>query len=160
MDTNILNFIWEPKLPLPQLWNNACCDPSFVDANEIQINPTKEDEKEARAFVFQTPSAPSKPTTPGAAIAARRLLAQYDFSMADESARLRTYAISRLLDLAESEKESVALGAIEKIGKIAEVGLFETKISIDIGNKTTDELEKDLQGLMNKYMSSLNVINA
>jgi hypothetical protein len=80
--------------------------------------------------------------------------------MADESARLRTYAISRLLDLAESEKESVALGAIEKIGKIAEVGLFETKISIDIGNKTTDELEKDLQGLMNKYMSSLNVINA
>ena len=53
-----------------------------------------------------------------------------------------------------------ALGAIEKIGKIAEVGLFETKISIDIGNKTTDELEKDLQGLMNKYMSSLNVINA
>ena len=143
MDTNILNFIWEPKLPLPELWNNACCDPSFVDANKIQ-----------------TPSAPSKPTTPGAAIAARRLLAQYDFSMADESARLRTYAISRLLDLAESEKESVALGAIEKIGKIAEVGLFETKISIDIGNKTTDELEKDLQGLMNKYMSSLNVINA
>ena len=60
-----------------------------------------------------------------------------------------------------NKKEKVkTLGAIEKIGKIAEVGLFETKISIEIGNKTTDELEKDLQGLMNKYMSSLNVINA
>lgn len=79
--------------------------------------------------------------------------------MADESARLRTYAISRLLDLAESEKENIALGAIEKIGKIAEVGLFETKITVDINKKPTDELEKDLQSLLGKYMNNMKVIN-
>jgi hypothetical protein len=74
--------------------------------------------------------------------------------MVDESLRLRTYAISRLLDLAESEKENIALSAIEKIGKIAEVGLFETKISVDITNKSTDELEADLKKLLGKYVQS------
>jgi hypothetical protein len=73
---------------------------------------------------------------------------------------LRTYAISRLLDLAESEKENVALGAIEKIGKIAEVGLFETKITVDINQKSTEDIEKDLAALMSKYMDNLKVVNA
>ena len=91
--------------------------------------------------------------------AVRNLLSRYDFSLADESARLRTYAVSRLLELAESEKETVALGAIEKIGKIAEVGLFETKITVDIHQRTTEELEKDLQGLLSKYMDGLKVVN-
>ena len=159
MDTNILNFIWTTDRPIADLWNAACCDPDFIASNELNPSSTSDDEREARAIVFQTPSAPTKPTTPGAANAVRRLLQRYDFSMADESARLRTYAISRLLDLAESEKENIALGAIEKIGKIAEVGLFETRITVDINKKPTEELEKDLQSLLGKYMNNLKVIN-
>jgi hypothetical protein len=161
MDSNIqIPFIWTTDRPISDLWNAACCDPDFITANDLNPLSTTDDEREARAIVFQTPSAPIKPTTPGAANAVRRLLQRYDFSMADESARLRTYAISRLLDLAESEKENIALGAIEKIGKIAEVGLFETKISIDINKKPTEELEKDLQGLLSKYMDNLKVVNS
>lgn len=159
MDTNIqIPFLWNTTQPISDLWNAACCDPDFITSNALDPISTPDDEREARAIVFQTPSAPSRPTTPGAANAVRRLLQRYDFSMADESARLRTYAISRLLDLAESEKENIALGAIEKIGKIAEVGLFETKISIDINKKPTEELEKDLQGLLSKYMDNLKII--
>ena len=157
MDDTI-TYLLDTTVPIKDLWNAACTDPDFVEVNGLDIPTTKDDEKEARAIVFQTHNAPNKPTTPGAALATRRLLQRYDFSMADESARLRTYAIARLLELAESEKENIALGAIEKIGKIAEVGLFETKLSIDIGKKTTDELESDLKSLMGKYIAGLSVV--
>lgn len=132
-------------------------DAEFVELTKADVTVTRDDEREARAIVFQTPHAPEKPTTPGAAKAVRRLLAKYDFTLHDESSRLRTYAISRLLDLAESEKENIALSAIEKIGKIAEVGLFETKISVDINQKSTADLENDLKQLLGKYVGS-NVI--
>ena len=161
MDTNIqLHFLWDTEKPIADLWDAACCDPDFVEAMQINIVPTTDDMREARSIVFQTPSAPDKPSTPGAARAVRNLLSRYDFSLADESSRLRTYAISRLLDLAESEKENVALGAIEKIGKIAEVGLFETKITVDINQKSTEDIEKYLAALMSKYMDNLKVVNA
>lgn len=161
MDSNLqIPFLWDTNKPIADLWDAACCDADFVDAMQIEITPTADDQREARSIVFQTPTAPQKPTTPGAARAVRNLLSRYDFSMADESARLRTYAIARLLDLAESEKENVALGAIEKIGKIAEVGLFETKITVDINQRSTEDLEKDLASLMSKYMDNLKVVNA
>lgn len=160
MDSNLqIPFTWDLKKPIDELWDAACCDPEFLHVMDIDVTPTPSDIKEARAIVFQTPTAPDKPSTPGAARAVRNLLSRYDFSLADESARLRTYAVSRLLELAESEKETVALGAIEKIGKIAEVGLFETKITVDIHQRTTEELEKDLQGLLSKYMDGLKVVN-
>ena len=150
-ETSIIPITWEPTNP-QSLWDAALHTEGFA---EVEI--TKDDEREARAIVFQTPHAPEKPSTPGAAKAARRLLSKYDFSLHDESMRLRTYAISRLLDLAESEKENIALSAIEKIGKIAEVGLFETKISVDINSKSSDELERELKSLLGKYVGS-NVI--
>jgi len=160
MDSNThIPILTSRRVDLKSLWNAACKDPDFIEANDVHIDTTKEDEKEARAIVFQTPSAPNKPTTPGAALAVRRLLERYDFSLANDSARLRTYAIARLLDLAESDKESIALGAIEKIGKIAEVGLFETRISIDINDKSTQDIEKDLQLLMSKYINNLPLVN-
>lgn len=152
-------YMWHTNVAPSELWKSACLDIDFVDSNSILITPTKDDEKQARAIVFNTSSQPMQPETPGAALAVRRLLDRYDFSMADEATRLRTYAITRLLDLAESDKENIALSAVEKIGKIAEVGLFETKISIDVTKKSTEDLEKDLAGLLSKYMDSVKVIN-
>jgi hypothetical protein len=149
-------FVWNVDSNPEALWETAMQHEAFAEFSE-DVPVSKDDEREARAIVFQTPNAPDKPTTLGAAKAVRRLLAKYDFTLHDDAMRLRTYAISRLLDLAESEKENIALSAIEKIGKIAEVGLFETKISVDINNKSSDELESDLKALLGKYVGS-NVI--
>jgi hypothetical protein len=155
-ETAIIPITWDTTSP-ESLWNAALHNAEFEQLTQQETPVTKDDEREARAIVFQTPHAPEKPSTPGAAKAVKRLLSKYDFSLSDESLRLRTYAISRLLDLAESEKENIALSAIEKIGKIAEVGLFETKISVDINSKSTDELENELKALLGKYVGS-NVI--
>ena len=152
-------IVWNTNKPIAELWSAACCDPDFLEANHIHVDPTKDDEKEARAIVFQAPSAPIKPTTPGSAVAVKRLLSRYDFSMQDDAARIRTYVTARLLDLAESEKESIALGALEKLGKIADVGLFETKISIDISAKPKEELEADLSALVAQYSNGTYAVN-
>jgi hypothetical protein len=152
-----LPFIWSSQNPISALWSDALYDPDFVDANSLEPDITLDEEKEARAIIFKTPSAPLKPSTPGAAIAMRRLLQRYDFSTENESSRLRTYAIVRLLELAESDKENIALGALEKIGKIAEVGLFETKISVSVSQKPTEELEKDLQSILARYITEKTV---
>ena len=148
-----LNFDWDNRATYA-VWQNAMLDPEFVMANDIAVSITPDDEKQARAIVFQVPNAPSAPTTPGAALAMTRLLKNYYFDISDQGKRLRTYAVARLLDLAESEKESIALSAVEKIGKMAEVGLFETKISIDVTNISTDELQSNLQNLLKKYLDS------
>ena len=157
MDELAASFSMKVTQPLAELWDAACRDADFLQANNIYVEPTRDDEREARAIVFQTPAAPSRPTTPGAAVAVKRLLSRYDFSLQDESSRIRTYVTTRLLDLAESEKESIALGALEKLGKIADVGLFETKITIDIGKKDRSEIEHELQDLVARYENGLYV---
>lgn len=154
-----LEFLWHTDKPIAELWAAACCDPDFLEVNHIHVDPTKDDEKEARAIVFQAPSAPQKPTTPGSAVAVKRLLSRYDFSMQDDSARLRTYITARLLDLAESEKESIALGALEKLGKIADVGLFETKITVDIGKRSDADLESQLATLVARYANGVYAVD-
>jgi hypothetical protein len=160
MDDENIAILWESSSAIADTWTAACLNPEFLALNDIEVKETPEDIKEARAIVFNTPNAPEKPSTPGAAMAVRRLLQRYDFSLQDETQRLRTYAVTRLLELAESEKENIALGALEKIGKIAEVGLFETKISVDIGKRSTEDLEEELKRLMGKYVSDLNVVSA
>ena len=154
-----LEFLWNTNKPIAELWAAACCDPDFLEANHIHVDPTKDDEKEARAIVFQAPSAPIKPTTPGSAVAVKRLLSRYDFSLQDDSARIRTYITARLLDLAESDKESIALGALEKLGKIADVGLFETKITVDIGKRSDADLENQLAALVARYSNGVYAVD-
>ena len=124
----------------------------FLTAFGLPVNITDEDREEARAIFMESPNAPTKPTTPGAAVILEALLTKYDFTMIGQTNKMRNYVLYNLFNLAEkAESDSVRLKSIELLGKVAEVGLFATKIDISIEQKSTIDLEADLKALLKSY---------
>ena len=106
-----------------------------------------------RVFTGEIP----KPTTkqifkPGVAVKLGALLEEYDVEIAKSSAQLRTVATNKLIELIDDPDPKVRLKAVEMIGKIADVGLFAERTEITITTKTTEELEKELMGVLKDYV--------
>ena len=89
---------------------------------------------------------------PGVAVKLGALLEEYDVEIAKSSAQLRTVATNKLIELIDDPDPKVRLKAVEMIGKIADVGLFAERTEITITHKTTEELEKELMGVLKDYV--------
>lgn len=124
----------------------------FLKAFGLPINITDDDREQARAIFMDAPNAPATPTTPGAALILDALLTRYDFTMVGATNKMRNYVLFNLFDLAEkASSDSVKLKAIETLGKVAEIGLFASKIEISIEHKPTKDLEEELHNLLKGY---------
>jgi hypothetical protein len=74
------------------------------------------------------------------------LIQQFDFTAFSTPQQLRNYVTNNLLALAaESKTESARLKALELLGKIKDIGLFEERSTVLIEHMTTDEIQTKLR---------------
>lgn len=132
----------------------ACATALELNKMGMPIELDEDDEIFAeQIFTGEVP----KPSTkqifkPGVAVKLGALLEEYDVEIAKSSAQLRTVATNKLIELIDDPDPKVRLKAVEMIGKIADVGLFAERTEITITTKTTEELEKELMGVLKDYI--------
>ena len=80
------------------------------------------------------------------------LLTAYDKRIVDDPAQIRYYATNRLLELTDDPDVKIRIKALELLGKVADVGLFADRTEITIKDKTTRDLEKELEAYFSKYV--------
>jgi hypothetical protein len=83
------------------------------------------------------------------------LLNAYDKRVVDDPAQIRYYATNRLLELTDDPDVKIRIKALELLGKVADVGLFADRTEITIKDKTTRDLEKELEAYFSKYVQEV-----
>jgi hypothetical protein len=79
------------------------------------------------------------------------LLDQYDFDTAKQSKKMRSYIVTKLVQFSEDSNKNLALKALDTLGRASEVGLFTTKIDININTKPTEDLEREIHNILKGY---------
>jgi hypothetical protein len=83
------------------------------------------------------------------------LLTAYDKRIVDDPAQIRYYATNRLLELTDDPDVKIRIKALELLGKVADVGLFADRTEITIKDKTTRDLEQELEAYFSKYVQEV-----
>jgi hypothetical protein len=83
------------------------------------------------------------------------LLTAYDKRIVEDPAQIRYYATNRLLELTDDPDVKIRIKALELLGKVADVGLFADRTEITIKDKTTRDLEKELEAYFSKYVQEV-----
>jgi hypothetical protein len=86
------------------------------------------------------------------------LLTAYDKRIVEDPAQIRYYATNRLLELTDDPDVKIRIKALELLGKVADVGLFADRTEITIKDKTTRDLEKELEAYFSKYVQEVEPI--
>lgn len=113
---------------------------------------TDEDRKEALHIFHESPLAPAKPTTLGAARMLDSLLAKYDYQLVDPTTKMRNYVMFKFFELAESEDDKTSMRALENLARTSDIGLFSERVEVNINQKSTEDLEKDLTQLVSSIL--------
>jgi hypothetical protein len=128
----------------------------FLAAMGMEVTtPTDKDRKEARAQFLDSPFAVAEIATSGKALILKSLLNEYDVEVARNAAQIRSYIKMRLLELTDSNKETVQLKALELLGKVADVGAFAERVDINVTHRTTEELQTELANKLAAYMDDI-----
>jgi hypothetical protein len=131
---------------------DAFKDLVFLDGQGLpQPELTYSDKAEALNIFLEQPDAPAVPSSPGAARALEKLLKRFDYTLANSANKMRQYTLFKIFELAENEDPKIAIKAIEMLGKVSEIGLFTTRVEISTAEKTTGDLEIELNSLMSSY---------
>jgi hypothetical protein len=119
-------------------------------------------EQAARQAAMQftgSPAAVGRPYNAETAKWLNDLLNRYSNNIIDDSIRLKTYVTTRLIEESDGEKASDRLNALEKLGKLSQLGMFAEKIEVSVTHKTTEELKSDLEKKLSKYMGTVERID-
>lgn len=132
----------------------ACATALELNKLGMPIEVDEDDEVFAeKIFTGEIPRPSTKQIfKPGVAVKLGAILEEYDVEIAKSSAQLRTVATNKLIELVDDPDPKVRLKAVEMIGKIADVGLFAERTEITITTKSTEELEKELMGVLKDYV--------
>jgi len=82
------------------------------------------------------------------------LLDRYSNNIIEDSIRLKNYITTRLIEESDGEKASDRLSALEKLGKLSQLGMFAEKVEVSVTHRTTDELKSELEKKLSKYMGT------
>lgn len=80
------------------------------------------------------------------------LLFKYSNNVIEDATRLKTYVTTRLIEESDGEKASDRLNALEKLGKLSQLGMFADKVEISVTHRTTDQLKEELNKKLSRYM--------
>ena len=73
-------------------------------------------------------------------------MTEFDHEVVHDAVRMRRVITNKLLlEASTAEKASERIKAMELLGKITEIGLFTERQHITIEQKSTEELEKELE---------------
>lgn len=121
-------------------------------ADEIEV--TDEDIINARAVVTGTVDpTPKLLSSPGAVVHVKAILDEYDKTVVQSAAQIRTYVTNRLIADSANPDPRVRLKCYELLGKISDVGLFTDKSEVTLKHRPTEELE---QLLRERLMKTIN----
>lgn len=143
----------------------ARADAFFKSAELIReaggdVEPTEADREEARLMFSGSELAPQVPSSSAVARQLKALITEYDHQVIESNIQARNYIVNRLLELSDpagNTKPMEQLRALELMGKVSEIGLFTERLEVNINNKSTEELEKELVATLNKYINVVDI---
>lgn len=91
---------------------------------------------------------------PGVLVHLGALLSEYDKTVVQSAAQLRTYITNRLLLESDNKDPRIRMKALEMLGKISDVGLFTDKTEITMRHRPTEELEQMLRERLTKVIEA------
>jgi hypothetical protein len=124
------------------------------------VEPTEAERDEARMIFSGSELAPQVPSSSAVARQLKALITEYDHQVIESNIQARNYIVNRLLELSDpagNTKPMEQLRALELMGKVSEIGLFTERLEVNINNKSTEELEKELVATLNKYINVVDV---
>jgi hypothetical protein len=92
--------------------------------------------------------------TPAGTAYAAAMLQAYDWDYVSHIANIRSFVVTRLVEEAAVESRNAPkdrLRALEMLGKVSDVGLFETRINVNISQTPEVEIERRLMEKIKKY---------
>lgn len=145
----------------------ARADAFFKSAELIResggdVEPTEAERDEARLMFSGSDLAPQVPSSSAVARQLKALITEYDHQVIESNIQARNYIVNRLLELSDptgNTKPMEQLRALELMGKVSEIGLFTERLEVNINNKSTEELEKELVQTLNKYINVVDVVS-
>ena len=87
------------------------------------------------------------------------LLAAYDFQIIDQALKTRHYILNRLILESENEDAKVRLKALELLGKLTAVSAFDTTVKVDVTHRSIDQIDKELNSVLSRYMGDVQEVN-
>jgi len=93
-------------------------------------------------------------SSPGVVAQVAALLSEYDKTVVQSAAQLRTYITNRLLLESDSPDPRIRIKALEMLGKISDVGLFTEKTEITMRHRPTEELEQMLRERLTRVIEA------
>lgn len=80
------------------------------------------------------------------------LLAEYDKTVVQSAAQLRTYVTNKLIAESDNADPRIRMRSLELLGKISDVGLFTEKTETTIKHRPTAEIEQLLRERLTKVI--------
>jgi hypothetical protein len=127
---------------------------------------TEEDRRHARAAFSAVVDPKAKPKeskkaalalrTPMSAAYASTMLQAYDWDYVAQTANIRSFVVTKLIDEANGPETKHRLRALELLGKVSGVDLFETRVQVSITQAPQAEIEKRLAEKL-KYLEAIDV---
>lgn len=120
---------------------------------EIEI--TEDDRVKARGAAASDETIKITEKNAGALVHLEAILSEYDRDLLNVSSRLRSYVTNKLLMETIDEDAKVRLKALELLGKVTSVGLFSDRIEVDVKHRSVDQVDKELDSILEKYLGDV-----
>jgi len=130
----------------------AACETlkELLDAG-AEVEVKEEDSTEAHQIIATEKFVPAA-TPPGAVLKLEALLTYYDHEFLEANRRIQNLVTNKLLEETENEDAKIRLKALELLGKRKGVNLFSDQVEVTVKQKPVEEIEKELERLLGKYM--------
>lgn len=90
-------------------------------------------------------------TTRGAVQQTAAMLSQYQWDFVEQAKNIRSYVVTQLVDIAETEKKTDSrLKALKMLGEVTEVALFTQRTQVVTKDLSDEELERQINERLSK----------
>lgn len=128
---------------------------AFKSLEEVtaSVEVSDEDIENARSmFTGSKLVTPAALSTPGTVVHLKAILDEYDKTVVQSAAQLRSYVTNRLIEDSSNPDPRIRLKCYELLGKISDVGLFTEKSEVTLKHRPTAELEQLLRERLMKTL--------
>lgn len=80
------------------------------------------------------------------------MLDAYDWEFVEQAAQIRGYVTAKILEETKNPDAKVRLKALEMLGKVSEIGLFEERIKVTKVDATAKELEEKIKERLKRWI--------
>lgn len=126
--------------------------------NGAKVEITDEDTFESHKLFMEEKPLRVLEETPGTLLHLDVMLTEYDKGLINSATRLKHYVTNRLLEESNNPDSKIKIKALELLGKIGDVGLFNDKVEVVHTIKTSKEIEQAIMGRLEKYMGAIDVV--